>query len=272
MEKINPHNGNSNGFGLILQIVNVALFVLTIFTGALNINGNSIASVSAKYPTLITPADYAFAIWGVIYLVLLFFTIWQLLPRNRQIVSQVFGLVLAAAYISQIAWTFLWLNELMVGSMIALFLIWVSLLCIYFRINRAINEGLISPFIRIAFSLWLGWINLANLINITIGFNYGLEIEQASTVTWALAIATIGSIFANILTITQYDPIIAAVTIWGLIGIFNADYCELTNAAALVCSAYAAVSAISRLITYRTYSFFYIPIYNSNQSKETQIV
>ncbi|RZK87514.1 MAG: hypothetical protein EOO62_39090, partial [Hymenobacter sp.] len=39
--------------------------------------------MSARHPTLLTPAGYAFSIWGVIFSGLILYTIWQLLPRQR---------------------------------------------------------------------------------------------------------------------------------------------------------------------------------------------
>src|SRR6476620_7794288 len=44
--------------------------------------GSDTAAISAKYPTLVTPAGYAFSIWSLIYLGLIVFSIYQLLPAN----------------------------------------------------------------------------------------------------------------------------------------------------------------------------------------------
>jgi benzodiazapine receptor len=47
------------------------------------LGGVTSADVSNMHPTLITPAGFTFAIWGIIYTLLLLFTVYQLLPKNR---------------------------------------------------------------------------------------------------------------------------------------------------------------------------------------------
>ena len=72
----------------LLQVVNVVAFVVMVVVNGLAgsttlLGGVTSADVSDMYPTLITPAGFTFAIWGIIYTLLLLFTIYQLLPKNR---------------------------------------------------------------------------------------------------------------------------------------------------------------------------------------------
>ena len=63
----------------------LAVFILTIIINVLSNNGTigkSNADISVKYPTLITPPNYAFAVWGVIYLFWTFYILVQLLPNK----------------------------------------------------------------------------------------------------------------------------------------------------------------------------------------------
>ena len=65
----------------LLQIVNGVVFIAMVFinylsnTGAMN--NTTIGSVSKDLNTLFTPAGYAFSIWGIIYLLLFGFVIYQ---------------------------------------------------------------------------------------------------------------------------------------------------------------------------------------------------
>ena len=67
---------------------NIAAFILVIvfnwLANALPFNDQSQAEIAAKYPSLFTPAGFTFSIWGVIYLALLAFIIYQALPSQRQ--------------------------------------------------------------------------------------------------------------------------------------------------------------------------------------------
>jgi len=51
---------------------------------AIPLGGMTTAEMSDLFPVLVVPADHAFSIWSAIYLLLLGFTVWQALPRNRE--------------------------------------------------------------------------------------------------------------------------------------------------------------------------------------------
>src|SRR6202012_5747496 len=60
-----------------IAILNVVGLVATIAVSYLSntgiFDGHTMAGLSARYPTLVTPAPYAFSIWGLIYLSLIGF-------------------------------------------------------------------------------------------------------------------------------------------------------------------------------------------------------
>ena len=59
------------------------MIVLNLLSNTLPINNQSMPEVSAKYPSLFTPAGFTFSIWGVIYLALLIFLVYQAMPSQR---------------------------------------------------------------------------------------------------------------------------------------------------------------------------------------------
>ena len=72
---------------LIRQVIGVVTFIAVIvvngMAGAGAISGNSIGVIANRYPSYFLPADYVFGIWGLIYLMLFWFTFYQALPSNR---------------------------------------------------------------------------------------------------------------------------------------------------------------------------------------------
>jgi len=73
---------------VLFQIVNIVVFVVTLIVNGLAgsttlLNGVTSGEVSDLYPTFITPAGFTFAIWSVIYTLLLLFVIYQALPINK---------------------------------------------------------------------------------------------------------------------------------------------------------------------------------------------
>ena len=71
-----------------LRWLNVIAYVSTVLVNGLAgstsiIGGRNTAEISDRYPTLITPAGYVFSIWGVIYVLLGIFVVFQALPSER---------------------------------------------------------------------------------------------------------------------------------------------------------------------------------------------
>lgn len=131
-----------NYLNLVGYIINVLVtaFAAPIF----NLTDN--ATLSAKYQTIITPAGFTFAIWGVIFLSQLIFTIYQMLPQHRSadIVQYSVGLMYFYACIAQSAWTFIFGSEILWLSVVAMFCILVSLSWIV--IQQTKNDATIQEF------------------------------------------------------------------------------------------------------------------------------
>jgi hypothetical protein len=77
-----------------LRWVNVLAFALTVVVNSLAggttlIGGKLTSEISDANLTLITPAGYVFSIWGIIYILLGVFVVYQALPRNRAPCSKV---------------------------------------------------------------------------------------------------------------------------------------------------------------------------------------
>ena len=70
-----------------LQILNIIALIGTLAVNALAvtlpINGKSTGELSDNIPVLFTPSGYVFSIWSLIYLGLIVFTIYQILPARR---------------------------------------------------------------------------------------------------------------------------------------------------------------------------------------------
>ncbi len=61
----------------------VAVVVFNILANALPLNGQNTGQISDRFKVLFVPAGYVFAIWGVIYIGLVAYGIYQFLPSQR---------------------------------------------------------------------------------------------------------------------------------------------------------------------------------------------
>lgn len=155
-----------------LQILSVFAFVSVIVFNYLaatgQLNNISTATISAEYPTQITPAGYAFTIWSLIYFGLLIFTVLQALPSNS---SKHLFVTLRPAFIlncaANCAWLAAWQYELIGISVILMFTLLVSLAWISSKVSDVSTAGELL-FVRAPFNLYFGWITLAAIINVSV--------------------------------------------------------------------------------------------------------
>lgn len=245
-----------------LQILNIGAFiaVLTVnaLSNALPLNGRTAGEISDALPSAFTPAGYTFSIWGLIYLALLGFTIYQALPgqRQRPFLAQI-GWLFAASSAANIAWLFAWhygAYALSVPLMVALLL---SLIAIYHRLNVGTPSPAASRadrlLVHVPFSLYLGWITVATIANIASVANYlgwnGFGIAEA---TWSAVMMGVAVVVATLLLANRRNLAYAGVLIWALFGI-RAAYPAVALIAntAVVAAALIAAAAIAGYVRTR---------------------
>ena len=165
----------------------ILALVATIATIAFNglaaagyINGVTPEFISGKYPTVLTPAGYAFTIWSVIYLGMLAFSIYQLLPTNLTRFRPVRSLYILSSVLN-CAWIYFWHREQIAVCLFLIFLLLITLILMLVRFRRPGAEG--GPlFTKSVFGVYAGWVTAATLVNFAIFLKY-LGVEM-STVTW----------------------------------------------------------------------------------------
>ena len=143
-------------------------------------NGQTNGQVSYKYPTLLTPAGYAFSIWGLIFLSLLVYAVWQLLPsQRRNLLPDAVALPLMVANLLTGLWLVLFAYERLALSALVMLGILISLILVYGRARRLVLAGTSPTLSSLPFALYLGWISVASVINFTLGlWSWGWHGEE----------------------------------------------------------------------------------------------
>ncbi len=190
----------------LLQIANILVLLITIaanyLLNALQPWGYSVGDISAKYQNLFTPASYAFAIWGVIYLSLLSFVVYQSLSlfgkRTDDSIVQRIGWSFVVANLGNVAWLLIWLSDSVGLSLVLMLVIFVALLKIFINDKIALPDASTRhiAFVWWPFSLYFGWITVALVANIaayltSIGWQAVAFGETAFTIFVLLVVATI---------------------------------------------------------------------------------
>jgi translocator protein len=177
-----------------LQAVNYAN-VIAYIANALVVFGSQFvglqdnATLSAAYQTLVTPSGYAFAIWGVIFVAQLIWTIAQLLPayRSSPLVLKGVSYYYVAACLAQCAWTVAFGLEKIVLSLIAMVSILVPLLIILTKTSGLQAESIgLYWLLKFPFEIHAAWIMAATLVNtnvVLVALNVAPSIQ--TYVAWA---------------------------------------------------------------------------------------
>jgi hypothetical protein len=252
----------ANNSSSVLRYANIVLFALTVVVNSLAggtklIGGQLTAAVSDANPTLITPAGYVFSIWGIIYILLGVFVVYQALPSQRgKDYQRKIGWFFALSSLINIGWLFLWQFEYLGFSVVLMFLLLATLISIYARLG--IGKSMVSLRERLAvqlpFSVYLGWITVASIANVaatlvSIGWDgFGISPE-----TWAILVVAVALIITMLMLIARKDFAYSLVIIWALVGIGvkqsgNQTIVMLTEiSAALVAVALVATVLVTKL-------------------------
>jgi benzodiazapine receptor len=215
---------------ILLLALNIILFAVTVGVNSLAgattlLNGKTTGQVSDSYPTLITPQGFTFAIWGVIYILLAFFVVYQVLPRNRdKLFHERISFLFILSCLLNIAWIFLWQYGLFAYSVIFIFGLLGSLIAIYLRLRIGKSAAPLRERIcvQLPFSVYMGWITIASIANVAIaltaaGWN-GFGIAPS---TGAAIVITIALIITLVVIATRKDVAYSLVIAWALYGIMS---------------------------------------------------
>lgn len=213
---------------VFFQVVNIVAFAVTLVVNGLAgsttvLGGVTSADISDMYPTLVTPAGFTFAIWGIIYTLLAVFVVYQLLTKNKQFLQQV-GVFFALSSLLNVCWLFLWHYDFVTYSLILMFGLLASLILVYMRLDIgrvtvSLKERLC---VHLPFSVYLGWISIATIANVSValtavGWNgFGIAAE-----TWFVAVICVAVALTLALLVIRGDVAFSLVVVWALTGMLS---------------------------------------------------
>ncbi len=215
---------NNDRIRQILVVVAVlAVIAVNIAANALPINGQNTGEISDRFDIYFVPAGYVFSIWGLIYLGLLAYAIYQALPAQAEdSLLRSIGYLFVFSCIANIAWIFLWHYNFVALSVLAMLALLGSLIVIYLRldIGRAQVSSAMKWFVHVPFSIYLGWITVATVANIS-SWLYSIQWSGLgiSAQMWAVIMIAIATVLGGAMSLTRGDVAYAAVLIWSFIGI-----------------------------------------------------
>jgi hypothetical protein len=217
---------NARG-GIVRQVAVILATVITIcvniLANALPINGQNTGDISDSFPVYFVPAGYVFSIWGVIYIGLIAYSIFQALPSqrsNQTLVAIAPWYLLSAA--ANTAWIFCWHYNQFGLSLAVMLVLLASLIMIYRRLNSDVQPASRAELwaVRVPFSVYLGWICVATIANATnVIYLTGWNAMGISEPMWAAIMLVVATVLGLAFSIVRNDIGLVLVFVWAFIGI-----------------------------------------------------
>ncbi len=219
-------NKQYNKIRIFAAITFVIMIVVNGLANVLPINGQTTGAISDSYLNLFAPAGYTFAIWGVIYLMLLVYSIYQSgifksnnMRINEELLDRI-GIFFAISSILNTVWIFAWHYNVIWLSMVLIITILVNLIAINEEIRKndlTFKEKLL---IKVPFGVYFGWVTVATIANVTtflvsIGWR-GFGLPEA---IWTIIILFVGFLIASIVIVRDKNIAYALTVIWAYTGI-----------------------------------------------------
>jgi translocator protein len=190
---------------------------------SLPLGGRTTGELSALYPNAVVPVGATFSIWGIIYLGVLAWAVVQFLPSAARL-----GTRIAVLFALTSAWNAGWLvawHYLLPGlSVVIMVTLLATLVLLHLRLEAAEKDAGAAPrWPRLvahgAFGLYLGWILVATVVNITAWLvSLGWEGWGLSEVTWGALVAGVGVGVGALVQRRFRNPAIGAAAAWGFLG------------------------------------------------------
>ncbi len=204
-------------------IATIATVIINILSQALPFNNQTSAEIANRFSNnFFLPANYVFGIWGIIYLSMIAFAIYQ--GRRDSAVVRSFGWWWVIGCVGNSTWLIAFHWNAFAISMFPMALLLIALLAMYLKLRAPAVTLTRSErwFVSAPVSLYFAWVTVATIANacyilIDGGWDgFGIAYE-----TWGAIMIVIGGLIAGGVALANRDAVYAAVIVWSFAGIVS---------------------------------------------------
>jgi hypothetical protein len=208
----------------VLVVLSVlATLAVNALAEALPFNGLSTAQISDRFHVFFVPAGYVFSIWGLIYISLIAYAVFQALPSQRENPAlRRTGYPVVVSGLANMAWLFLWHYLQFPLTLLVMLALLAVLIVIYLElgIGRTKVSAAEAWAVRVPFSIYLGWITVATIANVTdVLYYWNWNGFGISARNWTLVLFAAVLVIAGLMSLTRRDVAYNLVIVWALAGI-----------------------------------------------------
>ena len=231
----------------MIKYINLILFagmiVMNYLANALPLNNKTTGELSNSFPNLFVPAGITFSIWGIIYLLLIIYCVIQFTGSNQIAISNISWLFGISCILNA-----LWIITWHYGKLPLSLLVMLGMLVSLIYINMIIKD-LPLGLIKASFGIYLGWICIATIANVTallVNYNWnGFGISQE---LWTIIMIAVGALIVSITLYRLNNPFIGLSVIWAFTGIIikrQEDYRTILVTAAVALSLVTVITVVT---------------------------
>jgi hypothetical protein len=218
-----------NMFIKIITVVSyVAMVMVNFLANGLPINNRSTGAISDAYPNLFAPAGITFTIWGLIYLLLAGYVLYQFIAIEKERSQKKEGLLRKINFlfigtsIANISWIFAWHYDF-IGLSVVIMIVLLGLLIKIADTIRAEQKQMTTQekiFISTPFGVYFGWITVAAIANITVFLvSLGWNGFGVADYIWTSIILLVGTLIGILRMRKDKNIAYGLVLIWAYLGI-----------------------------------------------------
>lgn len=201
----------------------VGTLVANYLAMSLPFNNMTTGEISDMFDIYFVPAAYVFSIWGVIYIGLIAYTVYQALPQNRN------NEMIAKAdpwYITSNIANALWLvffhYQRFVIALVVMVILLICLMKIFeiFKVGRNKGTNAWKWIIDANFGIYLGWITIATIANVTQVLDfYNWNGFGISDEIWFVVVIAVAVVLSSLMSFRRVAFEYTLVLIWAFVGI-----------------------------------------------------
>lgn len=193
---------------------------INILANIIPFNGRTTGEISDLFPVLITPASFTFLIWGVIYGFLILF-VWYSMRTTPSPQMAGVHILFFVSSIANASWIITWHYGLLLLNLVLMLVLLFSLI----RINeslilRPVKDETQYWFERAPFQIYLSWICIATIINITaVLYAAHWNAFGFSPEFWSIVMIVLGSGILTISAFRYHSIPFLIIAVWAFLGI-----------------------------------------------------
>lgn len=215
-------------FSFLNPVAYIFMVTLNALSIIIPLGGKTTQELSDMYANPFTPIGFTFSIWSVIYTLLLIFSIIPLIntlrgkEQKNKIVNKNIGYLYAISCLLNGFWILAWQYQHVFVSILIMLGLLVTLIKTHIELKKNTTALTWSDkYVTLpAFSIYLGWISVATIANITAWtVSIGWSGWGISMIDWTNIMVVVATLLGTTLLLKYRDVFFNLVIIWALYGI-----------------------------------------------------